>query len=99
MEAGMAERAFLTTHWSHLAMLNYEVDPAILHPHVPTGTELDHFHGRTYVSMVGFRYSGTRVWGSAIPWHRSFAEVNLRFYVRRLGPEGWRRGVVFFKEI
>ena len=26
-------------------------------------------------------------------------EVNLRFYVRRRGPEGWRRGVVFIKEL
>jgi uncharacterized protein YqjF (DUF2071 family) len=28
-----------------------------------------------------------------------FEEVNLRFYVRRKGPEGWRRGVVFVKEL
>ena len=25
--------------------------------------------------------------------------MNLRFYVRRRGPEGWRRGVVFIREI
>lgn len=95
----MTEKPFLTTTWSHLAMLNYAVEPSVLRPHVPAGTELDCFDGRTYVSIVGFLYSGTRVCGAAIPWHRSFAEVNLRFYVRRLGPEGWRRGVVFLKEI
>lgn len=80
-------------------MVNYAIDPAALRPLVPAGTELDEFNGRTYVSMVGFCYTDTRVWGAAIPWHRSFVEVNLRFYVRRLAEDGWRRGVVFVKEI
>src|SRR5262249_50218245 len=34
-----------------------------------------------------------------IPRHRDFEEVNLRFYVRRKTAEGWRRGVVFIKEL
>lgn len=95
----MTEKPFLTASWTHLAMLNYEIAPTILAPYVPAGTELDHFHGRTYASMVGFLYSDTRVLGLAVPWHRTFPEVNLRFYVRRLEPNGWRRGVVFIKEI
>src|SRR5207248_2650166 len=33
------------------------------------------------------------------PFHRDFEEVNLRFYVRRKAYDGWRRGVVFIKEI
>ena len=33
------------------------------------------------------------------PFHRNFEEVNLRFYVRRWTSEGWRRGVVFVREI
>lgn len=41
----------------------------------------------------------TRVLGVPVPFHRDFEEVNLRFYVRRRGREGWRRGVVFVKEI
>jgi uncharacterized protein YqjF (DUF2071 family) len=39
------------------------------------------------------------VLGCRIPCHADFEELNLRFYVRRHGPEGWRRGVVFIKEI
>jgi hypothetical protein len=39
------------------------------------------------------------VLGWAIPGHRNFEEVNLRFYVRREAEDGWRRGVVFVKEI
>src|SRR5437899_11099166 len=80
-------------------MLNYEIDPELLRPYLPTGTELDAWNGRTYVSMVAFLFLNTRVGGMAIPFHRNFEEINLRFYVRRLGPAGWRRGVVFIKEI
>ena len=95
----MSKRAFLTAKWSHLAMINYEADPAVFAGLVPRGTELDLFEGRAFVSMVGFLYHDTRVLGLPVPWHRNFAEVNLRYYVRRRGPEGWRRGVAFVKEI
>jgi uncharacterized protein YqjF (DUF2071 family) len=80
-------------------MVNYEVDPALLAPLVPRGTELDPWNGRTFVSVVGFRFLDTRVLGVAIPGHRDFEELNLRFYVRRKSEDGWRRGVVFVKEI
>ena len=94
-----ALRPFLTARWRSLAMLNYPVAPEAVAPFVPKGTEIDFFSGRTYVSVVGFLFLDTRVLGLAIPFHRNFEEVNLRFYVRRQGPEGWRRGVVFVKEI
>lgn len=90
---------FLTGQWRHLVMLNYLVDPAALLPLVPKGTELDTWNGRTYVSMVGFLFLGTRVMGLPIPFHRDFEEVNLRFYVRRVVNGEVRRGVVFIKEI
>ncbi len=90
---------FLTAEWRDLAMLNYEIDPALLAPLVPQGTELDAWNGRTFASVVGFRFLDTRVRGLAIPRHRNFEELNLRFYVRRKALDGWRRGVVFVKEI
>ena len=90
---------FLTAEWRHLAMLNFEVDPALVRPLVPAGTELDDYHGRTFVSLVGFMFLNTRVLGIAIPRHRDFEEVNLRFYVRRRASDGWRRAVVFVKEL
>jgi len=91
--------SFLTAEWRHLAMLNYETDPRALRSRVPPGTELDSWNGRTFVSMVGFRFLDTKLLGVAVPFHRDFEEVNLRFYVRRKSEEGWRRGVVFVKEI
>ena len=90
---------FLTAEWRFLAMLNYEIDQALLLPLVPVGTELDSWNGKTFISMVGFRFTHTRLLWLAIPFHRNFDEVNLRFYVRRSSPEGWRGGVVFIKEI
>lgn len=90
---------FLTAEWRWLAMINYEVDPAVLEPYAPRGTKLDAWNGRTFMSMVGFRFVDTKVLGIPIPFHRDFDEVNLRFYVRGEGPEGARRGVTFIKEI
>jgi uncharacterized protein len=90
---------FLTAEWRHLAMLNFEVDPLVLRPLVPAGTELDDWRGRPYMSIVGFLFLDTRVYGAGIPFHRNFEEVNLRFYVRRSVNGGWRRAVVFVKEI
>jgi uncharacterized protein len=97
----MASKAskFLTAEWRHLAMLNFEVEPKVLEPFVPAGTELDDWQGKTFISVVGFMFLNTRVFGVAIPFHRNFEEVNLRLYVRRKASDGWRRGVVFVKEI
>jgi uncharacterized protein YqjF (DUF2071 family) len=96
---------FLRAEWRRLAMLNYEIDPALLRGRVPAGTTLDSFAGKTYVSVVGFLFTKTVVKGIAIPFHRDFEEVNLRFYVKRRPPGGHadgrddRRGVVFVKEL
>jgi len=86
---------FLTAEWHNLLMLNYAVDPSLLEPFVPKGTELDAFEGKTYLSLVGFEFNRTRVLGFAVPFHQNFEEVNLRFYVRR----GSKRGVVFIREL
>jgi uncharacterized protein len=90
---------FLTAEWRYLAMLNYQIDPKVVRSLVPKGTELDVWNGKTFISVVGFLFLNTTVMGVAIPLHRNFEEINLRFYVRRKAEEGWRRGVVFIKEI
>ncbi|MCA9236030.1 MAG: DUF2071 domain-containing protein [Planctomycetales bacterium] len=94
-----AGRPFLTAQWRHLVMLNFEIDPALAAPFVPLGTEIDLHDGAAFASVVAFRFLQTRVLGLPIPGHVDFDEVNLRLYVRRRGPEGWRRGVVFVREL
>ena len=80
-------------------MLNYELSPHLLEPLVPAGVEIDRWQGRLYASVVGFLFRGTRVLGLSIPGHRTFQEVNLRFYVRRHVGDELRRGVVFIREL
>src|SRR3954468_622395 len=92
-------KPFLTADWRYLAMLNYVVDPEIVRPLVPPGTELDFENGETFVSVVGFLFLDTRLLGLPIPLHRDFEEVNLRFYVRKKSADTWRRGVVFVREL
>jgi uncharacterized protein YqjF (DUF2071 family) len=81
-------------------MLNYSVSPELLDPLVPAGTSLDLWDGNAMVSVVGFRFLRTRVFGVPVPFHRDFDEVNVRFYVLRRMPDGEiRRGVVFVREL
>ena len=96
----VSRRPFLTARWEHLLLLNYAVDPALLAPLVPRGTELDFWDGRALCSLVGFRFVDTRLLGIPVAWHRDFDEVNLRFYVRRTTADGdVRRAVVFIREL
>jgi uncharacterized protein YqjF (DUF2071 family) len=89
------QRVFMTAEWVNLVMMNYSVDPGLLEPLVPHGTILDHFDGKVYVSLIGFEFNRSRIYGVPIPFHQSFEEVNLRFYVRR----GEKRGAAFIKEL
>src|SRR5215472_1066575 len=94
------EQVFLSADWRDLVMLNYEVDPNLLKKHVPAGTVLDSFEGKTFLSLVGFRFCNTKLFASLrIPFHADFDEVNLRFYVRRRNQSEDRRGVAFIAEI
>ena len=90
---------FLTADWRYLLLLNFEVDPAALTERVPAGTELDDRAGRHFVSLVGFLFLRTRVFGIPALFHQNFEEVNLRFYVRRKVGAETRGGVVFIREL
>ncbi len=91
---------FLTAAWRKLIMAQYEVAPEVLRARLPPGLELDLYHGRCFVSLVGFLFDRVRILGVPVPFHTQFEEVNLRFYVRRPMPDGsFRRGVVFMSEI
>jgi uncharacterized protein YqjF (DUF2071 family) len=94
------KQVFLSAEWRDLVMLNYEVDRNLLNDYVPPGTVVDSFGGRTYVSLVGFQFRRTKLFGFLpAPFHSNFDEVNLRFYVRRKEGDDDRRGVVFIAEI
>jgi uncharacterized protein len=90
---------FLRAEWNNLILANYAVPKELLLPYLPNKTELSSFEGKTFVSLVGFMFLNTKVWGLSIPMHSDFEEVNLRFYVKYNDHGEWKRGVVFIKEI
>jgi uncharacterized protein YqjF (DUF2071 family) len=89
----------LKANWKKLVMANYQVDPDVLRPFIPFGTELDYYSDACYVSLVGFMFLDSTFGGIPLPFHQSFEEVNLRFYVRSDQNGSSERGVVFIKEI
>ena len=91
---------FLSARWRNLIVINYEIDPAVLKPLLPLGTELDLFENKALVSIIAFNFERMKLFG-AIPTVpvTDFEELNLRFYVRRTVGEEVRRGVVFVKEV
>jgi uncharacterized protein YqjF (DUF2071 family) len=96
---GTRSRAFLTAMWRDIAIVNWLVSEDLLSPFVPVGTALDTWRGKSFVSLVAFRFVDTRILRIPVPFHVAFEEVNLRFYVKRLYGAEVRRGVVFVKEI
>jgi uncharacterized protein YqjF (DUF2071 family) len=91
-------KTFLKANWENLIMANYEVDPLILKPYLPKGVELDFYKDKTYVSLVGFMFKKTSLFGLPIPFFGSFEEINLRFYVRKVEGNIIKKGVVFINE-
>jgi len=79
------------SEWRKLIMANYVVPEESLLPYLPAGTELDRHEGRCYVSLVGFLFQDVRLKSVPIPFHRTFEEVNLRFYVQHTPPTGEAR--------
>jgi uncharacterized protein YqjF (DUF2071 family) len=88
-------RIFLSAEWRDLLLFNFAVPDHLLLPYLPDGIELDRYDGSAFVSLVAFDFIKTKVLGIAWPGHKNFAEINLRFYVKRAGV----RGVVFVREI
>jgi len=92
-------KPFLTAEWCNLIMANYECDKNILLKYLPAKTELDTYNNTHYISLVAFLFKNTKIKGVSIPFHKTFEEINLRFYVRYKENGQWKRGVVFIKEI
>lgn len=90
---------FLRAKWEEIVMINYEIDPKILKPYLPFGLELDMHESKCFVSLVGFKFVKSKIFGVPIPFYGSFDEVNLRFYVKRIDRKELKRGVVFISEI
>jgi uncharacterized protein YqjF (DUF2071 family) len=91
---------FLSASWRNLIVINYEVDPSVLLPLLPMGTELDLYDNKALMSVIAFNFERMKLFGviPTVPV-TDFEELNLRFYVRRTVGDEVRRGVVFVKEV
>jgi uncharacterized protein YqjF (DUF2071 family) len=92
-------KALLTANWTNLLTATFEADKKLLQPFIPAHTELNDWNGKYLMSLVGFLFSKPYIYSIPSPFYRRFEEVNLRFYVRHKSKSGWRKGVVFIKEI
>lgn len=83
----------MTQSWRHITFLHWRVDPDVVRPLLPLGTEPDVFDGAAHVGLVAFRVTWVRMGtGPLLPFGNSFDEINVRTYaVDGLG----RRSVVF----
>ena len=79
-------------------MANYAIDADKLKEYLPHGVEIDLYQGKAYVSLVGFLFKKSRIFGMSIPLLGTFEEINLRFYVKKKESNGYKRGVVFINE-
>ncbi len=70
----------ITGNWMSATFIHYEIDPAILQPHVPF--PLDARGGKAYVSAVAFTQERVRLAGWPVGWFASHRFLNLRTYVR-----------------
>ena len=92
-------KTFLKANWEDIVMVNYAIDPSVLQPYLPYGVELDMHEGQCFVSLVGFQFNKSNIFGIPMPFYGSFDEVNLRFYVKRNDGGEIKRGVVFISEV
>jgi len=80
--------------WRDLTFLHWHYDPAVVRPLVPRELELDLYEGEAWVGLVPFRITGlTHPRLPVMPWLSSFAETNVRTYVK---DGSGRDGVWFF---
>jgi uncharacterized protein YqjF (DUF2071 family) len=86
------ERPSMRHTWASLSFLHWPYDPEALQRLLPSGLIADTHDGRGYVGLILFHLTVRPARLPAIPWLCSFAETNVRTYVRN--PAG-RPGILF----
>ena len=90
---GLTGRTVLSQRWSDLIFMHWRASTAEIAPLLPPGIVPDEFDGSTWVGLIPFRMSQTRIGGRVpVPYFGDFIEVNVRLY--GVDDQG-RRGVVF----
>ena len=75
--------AVMRQQWLDLAYVHWRYDPAVVQALLPAGLTVDTFDGSAWVGLIPFSMRGIGLpHGPAVPYLGSFAEVNVRTYVR-----------------
>lgn len=85
--------AVMRQQWLDLAYLHWPYAPEVVQALLPPGLQVDTYGGTAWVGLIPFTMRGIGLpHGPAVPYLGTFAEVNVRTYVR----VGDRPGVWFF---
>jgi uncharacterized protein len=82
------QHPLLTAVWSDVVLLSFEAPEPLLRRLVPAGVALDHWQGRTHVSLVALRMRDLRVRGWRVPGLTGHVQLNFRTYIRYRGEPG-----------
>jgi uncharacterized protein len=82
----------MVQRWERLTFLHWRVEPGLVQRLLPPGLEPDLFDGAAWVGLIPFRLTVGLPWMPRLPWVSTFAEANVRTYVR--GADG-ERGIWF----
>lgn len=88
-------RKFLTTLWGYQWFQTWEVEPDLLLPYLPHKIGLYTERQKAIVSIVASFFENTKVKGIQVPFHVSFPQIDLRFYVEHKNS----LGIGFIKQI
>lgn len=81
--AGSQRTWIMYQGWRDLLFLSWPVPPSRLQPLLPPGLPVDTYDGSAWISLVPLRMQGLHLrWLPPIPGTATFAELNLRVYVR-----------------
>jgi len=82
----------MAMRWHDVLFLHWPVPAGIIGPMLPSGLELDTFDGSAWIGVVPFRMTGVRLRVFPQFAGMTFAEINVRTYVKA----GGKSGVWFF---
>ena len=87
------DRPVMTQRWERLTFLHWSFDPEQVQRLLPAGLTVETYRGAAWVGLVPFFMEVGTPGGRQAPWASTFAETNVRTYVR---DSRGRSGIWFF---
>lgn len=75
-------KQFLSSTWKNTFIVTWEIEPELLLEHLPHKIGLYTENGKAFLSFVVYNFENTKVKGIKMPFHVSFPEMDLRYYVK-----------------